>query len=233
MRTPLNNSWFRTGLACLAFIVSAAVGYGQAPYVFTFNSTADTTLWSTWVQTATVTSSFIAGDAPAGQNLSTGALGFNGTYGPGLSADYGGLQDVLATGINVLQYSDFSFWVKQEGTPDQYNQIQGIQLILANYGTGLYAGTTQESYQGPVAGGWEQYIIPVSSIPQQSLLNNVNRIIIGVNDQDYTAATEMNIAFDNIEFYNPTTVPEPSSSLLCGAGAGLLWLISIIRRKRS
>ena len=220
----------KVGLACVALTVSAAVGYGQAPFIFTFNSTADTTPWSTWAQSATVTSSFIAGDAPAGQALSTGALGFNGTYGPGTTADYGGLQ-VTFPSLNVLQYSDLSFWVKQEGTPDQFNQIQGIQLILANYGTGLYAGSTQESYQGPVVGGWEQYIIPVSSIPQQSLLNNVNRILLGVNDEDYSTATEMNIAFDNIEFYNP--VPEPSSLLLGGAGAGLLGLISMLRRKMS
>lgn len=230
MKTSLSNNWFRAGLAYLAFTVSAVVGYGQAPYIFTFNSSADTTPWTTWVQSATVTSSFIAGDAPAGQALSTGALGFNGTYGPGTTADYGGLQ-ITFPSLDVTQYSYLSFWVKQEGTPDQYNQIQGIQLILANYGTGLYAGSTQVSYQGPVVGGWEQYIIPVSSIPQQSLLNNVNRILIGVNDQDYSTATVMNIAFDNIEFYNP--VPEPSSSLLCGAGAGLLWLISLIRRKIS
>ena len=48
-------------------------------------------------------------------------------------------------------------------------------------------------------------------------------------NSDYIAATEMNIAFDNIEFYN--SVPEPSSLLLCGAG--LLGPISVIRRKTS
>jgi hypothetical protein len=228
MKTSLNNKrGFKVGLACIALTVSAAVGYSQAPVIFTFNSTADTTPWVNWGQTVAVNSSFIAGDAPAGQVLSTGALGFSGTFGP--SATFGGLTVVFPS-VNATQYADLGFWVKQEGTPDGNNQIGSIQFNLSNYGTGLYqTATVQPTYVGS---GWQQFIIPMSAFSaSQSLLNNVNRINLGVYDGAYSTPTMMNIAFDNIEFFNP--VPEPASLLMCGAGTGLFGLISLIRRKTS
>ncbi|HVU08552.1 MAG TPA: PEP-CTERM sorting domain-containing protein [Verrucomicrobiae bacterium] len=208
-------------MASLILVASGAVSHAQ--YTITFNSAADTSSWTDAGQTVHVTSSFV-NDTPSGQSLSTGALGFSGTYGPG--ATFGGLTYVFPD-INALQYADLTFWVKQEGTPDQYGQIQSIQFNLSNYGTGLYStATVQPNYSGS---GWQQFVVPISSFGQQSLLNDVNRINLYVFDGNYTASTTMNIAFSNIAFTNP--VPEPSSLFIGGAGAGLFGFVSLIRRK--
>ncbi|MGD0745095.1 MAG: hypothetical protein ABSA45_08060, partial [Verrucomicrobiota bacterium] len=209
LKTPLKTRWFRPGLACLAFAVTATIGYGQAPVIFSFNSTANTTPWVNWGQTVAVTSSFIAGDAPAGQTNSTGALGFSGTFGPGTT--FGGLT-VAFPSVDATQYADFGFWVKQEGTPDGNDQIGSIQLTLANYGTGLYqTASVQPTYSGS---GWQHFDIPMSAFSSsQSLLNNVNRINLGVYDGAYSTPTMMNIAFDNIEFYNNPVSGPPTSTV--------------------
>ncbi|HWD91747.1 MAG TPA: hypothetical protein VG938_05285 [Verrucomicrobiae bacterium] len=203
---------FLAALTCL--ILTAGVSYGDL--VFGFNSSTDTDPWVNAGETAACSSYFISDDAPPGQTFSTGALGITGYYGPGYTPGFGGLQlDMPATNLNVYNYLQFD--MKQEGTPDQYNQIQAVQFNLYSSSSGYYStASIQPTYQGSgpqgqvsTNNGWAHFVIPMSAFTAGA--SNITRINLYFVDGDYTDSTAVNWGIDNITFSTtlPTAVVSP------------------------
>jgi hypothetical protein len=211
MRTFFHRHCLHAGLACL--ILTAEVCHGDL--VFTFNSPSDTASWVNAGETATCSSYFISDDAPPGQTLSTGALGITGSYGPGYSPGFGGLQlDIASTNLNEYNYLQFD--MKQEGTPDQYNQIQAVQFNLYSSYSGYYStASIQPTYQGSgpqgqvgTNNGWAHFVLPMSAFAAGA--SNITRINLYFVEGDYIDSTVVNWGIDNIEF--TTTLPTATVS---------------------
>jgi O-glycosyl hydrolase len=205
MKTLRGKRWFQTGLAWL--IVTASGGAGYSQLVFTFNSSTDTTPWVDAGQNVTVTSSFIPGDAPPGQTNSTGALGWTGTF-EGMNYHFGGLR-LSFPSVNLTDYTDFQFDVKVLGNSfDQWGQIQGLQPTL---GITASVDWSQSSVQPQLVNvatnnGWQHIIIPLTAFSGGSL-SDVRQIFFNVVDENYTNATTMKLAFDNIKFTRDPSTP--------------------------
>jgi len=226
MKKILNKSWFKAALGCLVFAIGAGTGYSQAPIIYTFNSSADIANWSNAGQSATVTPSFVAGDAPSYQTLSTGSLGFTGTFGPGGTSAFGGL--ALSTGdLNLSAYTDLQFDVKVAGGLDQYGQIQSFQPNLQG-NPGVYTTSSLQPEFTATEDVWTHYDIPLSDFSGN--LSDIYKVNFYVYDGDYTSATTMMLEFDNIEF-SAAAVPEPAPLTLFGFGAVALGLATCYRRK--
>jgi hypothetical protein len=226
MKISLNKRWFQAGLAGLILTASAGVSYGDI--VYTFNSSADTTPWINGGQAVAVTPSFVA-DAPPYQSLSTGSLGWTGTFGPASTAQFGGLKLTFPS-VNLTSYTDFQFDVKVlNNSFDRWGQIQSLQPVL---GIGPTDSWNQSSYQPQLTAysadnGWQHFDIPLIFFSSGSL-SDVRQILFNVYDGNYLAPTSMQLAFDNISF---TTVPEPSSWLLFAFGVVALGFTTCYRRK--
>ena len=191
MTTSLNRSWFAAGLACL--LVTATAGYAQ-PIVWTFNRAADVAGWNGTGQAVTVTPSFVAGDAPSGQSLSTGALMFSGTYSP--AAQWGTLQ-LNFSAIDLSSYTDVQFDYKTVGANDEYNTSGNFQpIILLN---GVWDQTSAGFYLHASPSGWTHVDIPLSTYSTKPG-SNVNGLILSIWDGYYTNTAIVQVEFDNIEF---------------------------------
>jgi hypothetical protein len=199
MKTFLNKRWFQAGLACLILTASAGASYGQVPYTNTFNSTADTTNWVDAGQNVTVTSSFIAGDAPPGQVLSTGALGWTGTF-DNAGHNFGGLR-LSFPSVDLTVYTDLQFDVKIEGGADQYGQIQSLQPTLGLTALGTWDNSSIKPLLATVVtnSGWQHIDIPLNTFTNGSRVD-VRQLMLLVYDGNYLASTSMQLAFDNIQF---------------------------------
>jgi O-glycosyl hydrolase len=217
LKTPLKKRWFQVGLACLIFTASAGVSYSQI--VYTFKSSADTTPWIDAGQNVTVTSSFVAGDAPPGQVLSTGALGWTGTF-DNAGRNFGGLR-LSFPSVDLTGYTDFQFDVKVlNNSFDQWGQIQALQPTLGLTASGNW---NQSSVQPQLVNvttnnGWQHIIIPLTAFSSGSL-SDVRQIFLLVDDGNYTSATTMQLAFDNIEFTGLGPVPAAATNSINATNA--------------
>ena len=217
LKTPLKKRWFQVGLAYLILTASAGVSYSQI--VYTFKSSADTTPWIDAGQNVTVTSSFVAGDAPPGQVLSTGALGWTGTF-DNAGRNFGGLR-LSFPSVDLTGYTDFQFDVKVlNNSFDQWSQIQALQPTLGLTASGNW---NQSSVQPQLVNvttnnGWQHIIIPLTAFSSGSL-SDVRQIFLLVDDGNYTSATTMQLAFDNIEFTGLGPVPAAATNSINATNA--------------
>ena len=180
-----------------------AGGGATADLIGTFNSVADTTLWVNAGQVVTVTPSFVA-DAPPGQALSTGSLGWTGTYDSS-GHTFGGLQTTFSsTNLVAAGYTDFQFDVKVlNNSFDQNGQIQSLQPVL---GITSSLNWSQSSVQPQLVNvtnnnGWQHIDIPLTAFPGS--LTDVRRVILLMYDGNYVTPTSVQLAFDNIMFTAP------------------------------
>ncbi|HVU08555.1 MAG TPA: YDG domain-containing protein [Verrucomicrobiae bacterium] len=200
MKTFCARHLFRVGLAGLFLAVSATVGYGQINY--TFNSSNDTTNWLDASQSVTVTPSFIAGDAPPGQALSTGSLGWTGTF-DNAGHTFGGLS-VSFPATDLTGYGNLEFDVKIKGATDPNGQIQELQPILVQSGAGPDGSTWNQSSVTialttvSTNNGWQHIVIPLNTYTNGTLGSTV-QLMLAVFDANFTSATSVQLAFDNIQ----------------------------------
>jgi hypothetical protein len=205
MKAPVKKHWFQAGLAGLIFASSAGLNHAQI--IYTFNSSTNTTPWVDAGQSVTVTASFIANDAPPGQTNSTGALGWTGTF-DNVSKHFGGLR-LSCPSVDLTGYTDFQFDVKVLGNSfDQWGQIQALQPTL---GITASVDWNQSSVQPQLVDvttnkGWQHISIPLTAFSSGSL-SDVRQIFLNVVDENYTSATTVQLAFDNIGFTGLVPVP--------------------------
>ena len=171
--------------------------------VGTFNSSADTTPWVNAGQSATITSSFVA-DAPPGQVLSSGALGWTGTY-DSTGHNFGGLQLTFSsTNLTAGGYTDFQFDVKVlNNSFDRYGQIQSLQPVLGITSSLNWSPSSVQPQLVNVStnNGWRHIDIPLTAFPGS--LSDVRRVFLLMYDGNYLTATSVQLAFDNIMFTAP------------------------------
>ena len=192
MKTP-SKRWFPAALASL--LLGALAGYAQ-PIVWTFNSAADVTGWQNGNQNVTVTSSFVAGDAPSGQNLSTGALLWSGTFNNPAGLNWGVLQ-LNFSPIDLSTYTDIQFDYKTVGGNDEYNTSGNFEpIILTNGG---WDQTSAAFYLSKSPSGWTHVDIPLSTYSAKPG-SNVDGILLSIWDGYYTNQQTVQVEFDNIEF---------------------------------
>jgi len=200
MKASLTKHWFQAGLACLILAASVAAGYSQISY--TFNSSADTTNWADAGQVVTVTPSFIAGDAPLDQSLSTGALGWTGTF-DNAGHNFGGII-VSIPSADLTSYGNLEFDVKIKGGTDTNGQIQSLQptFVLGSAGPD---GSTWDQSSVPIQlttvstnNGWQHIVIPLNTFTNGTL-GNVVQFMLLAYDVNYGSATSVQLAFDNIQ----------------------------------
>lgn len=203
-----------------AFLVAATIGYAQSPiYTITFNSASDATAFNTET-TGGATASFVAGDAPAGQSLSTGALLM--TMPAGGSWYY--VAEYFNTPQNLSAATTFSLWYKivQGDTGGGINSLQPIIKDNSN-------GWDESTYTPGISGtGWTYWSMPASDFPEPGTsINAADGYIQSIWDGS-VGASGLQIEFDNIQ-WSGAPVPEPATLALCGIG-GLLGLF-MVRRK--
>ncbi|MGD0744862.1 MAG: glycoside hydrolase family 9 protein [Verrucomicrobiota bacterium] len=172
-----------------------------------FNSSADIATWANSGQSTAITPSFIAGDAPPGQTLSTGALGFTGTYGPLSTHSWGGLTGTFPT-ADLSHYTALEFDFKVlNNCWDLNSQIQQLQPVLADGGSVYLQSSANPAVNGPIStnNGWRHFSIPLSTFGTP--LTGINRMHNYIYDADYSTATLMTVEFCNFMFTGQAVTP--------------------------
>jgi fibronectin type 3 domain-containing protein len=199
------------GTSANSAYVSATPTVPQSQYMTNlfgvFNSSADIATWVNSGQATTITPSFIAGDAPPGQTLSTGALGFTGTYGPLGTHPWGGLTGSFPT-ADLSHYTALEFDFKVlNNCWDRFTQIQQLQPVLADGGPVYLQSSADPIVYGPIStnNGWRHFSIPLSTFGTP--LTGINRLHSYIYDGNYNAATLMTVEFCNFMFTGQAVTP--------------------------
>jgi hypothetical protein len=228
MKTSPSKRWFQTGLACLIFTASAGAGYGQVTnWVATFNSSADTALWSKQSgSSSTDYISFLAGDAPLGQTYSSGCMVLQCAFGPGLGWTVIGKN---MHGINVSNCTALELDVKVDPSQTVYdsygNACNSFTITLGCGSSDTWFGADTGPV-APVAGnnGWLHVTVPASAFAgytQGVNTNwaNVQWVLIEPVDTYFTNSGNMVLRLANVKFTAPGPIPATPTITINAASA--------------
>ncbi|HVU08553.1 MAG TPA: hypothetical protein VHG89_08445 [Verrucomicrobiae bacterium] len=212
----MSVNWCQAVLACLLSTAGTGTGYGQITnWVATFNSSADTALWSHQSgDSATDYISFLAGDAPPGQTNSSGCMVLQCAFGPSLTWTVIGKN---VHGINVSNCTALELDVKVDPAQavfDTFGNACNSFEITLGCGSSDTWFTTDTGAITPIAAynGWEHIVVPASAFAgyiQGVNTNwaNVQWVLIEPVDGYFPITTNMVLRIANVKFTAPAPIP--------------------------
>jgi hypothetical protein len=218
-RFLLKPRFHLAGLAACLLAVSAGIGYGQVTnWVATFNSSADTSLWSHQSgDSSTDYISYLAGDAPPGQTYSAGCLVLQCAFSPSLGWTVVGKN---VHGLNVSNCTTLEMDVKVapgQTVFDQFgNACNSFEVTLGEGSSDTWVGIDSGAV-APTAGnnGWQHLAIPATAFTGgNTSWNDIQWVLVEPVDNYFTNSGNMVLEIANVKFTAPAPLAaNPAISL--------------------